>query len=63
MSGGDGMSDAALAYSLPGMVPMDRAPTEEDIWVDSARAGNVDAFDAIMLHYEGRLLRFLYFFL
>jgi RNA polymerase sigma-70 factor (ECF subfamily) len=53
------MSDAALAYSLPGMVPMDRAPTEEDIWVDSARAGNVDAFDAIMLHYEGRLLRFL----
>jgi RNA polymerase sigma-70 factor (ECF subfamily) len=32
---------------------------EEDAWVTRAKEGDLEAFEAIMIHYEPRILRFL----
>jgi RNA polymerase sigma-70 factor (ECF subfamily) len=53
------VAHVAPDYALAGPTPDAQLPTEEDVWVTRFRAGNPDAFDCIMLHYEGRLLRFL----
>ncbi len=51
------MSEFALTYETADHAPV--AVSEEDGWVQRARAGDIDAFGAIMTQYEGRLLRFL----
>lgn len=54
------MSDpAALAYDFSGALRPDAVPTDESLLVARARDGDLDAFDAIVMRYEGRLLRFL----
>lgn len=52
------MNEVALAMPLVG----DGYPTslsDEQVWVERARAGDIDAFDLIMGRYEARLQRFL----
>lgn len=51
------MSEFALTYETADHTAV--AVSEEDGWVQRARAGDIEAFDAIMTQYEGRLLRFL----
>lgn len=53
------MSEVALAYAVGGAIGPDPAMMEQQIWVQRARDGDLDAFDQIMLCYESRLLRFL----
>lgn len=53
------MSDLALVEAIQGESGGDAVSWEEHAWVERARAGDVEAFDAIMAHYETRLLRFL----
>lgn len=53
------MSDLALACPASPDAPADSVQAEERAWVERARKGDVQAFDAIMMRYEGRLLRFL----
>lgn len=53
------MSDLSLAYPLEAGSATSALALEETVWVQRARDGDVDAFDAIMLRYEVRLLRFL----
>jgi RNA polymerase sigma-70 factor (ECF subfamily) len=53
------MSDLSLAYPLETGVTTPAVALEESAWVQRAREGDLDAFDAIMLRYEVRLLRFL----
>lgn len=53
------MSDLSLACALDRAATLDPVATEEAHWVDEARAGNLEAFDAIMSRYELRLQRFL----
>jgi RNA polymerase sigma-70 factor (ECF subfamily) len=53
------VSDVSLAYPYGAALPVTETASEEDSWVERARAGEVAAFDTIMQHYEGRLLRFL----
>jgi RNA polymerase sigma factor (sigma-70 family) len=53
------VSDLALAYQLAGTDSGDADAAEEGGWVARARGGDLEAFDAIMARYEGRLLRFL----
>jgi RNA polymerase sigma-70 factor (ECF subfamily) len=69
---GDGVCELALAQHIDGgrpaagppgpnlseTVPHDAA-AEEAGWVERARRGDLEAFDAIVARYEGRLLRFL----
>jgi RNA polymerase sigma-70 factor (ECF subfamily) len=62
--GGDGVrggrvSELALAHGFSGELQIDAALLEECAWVERARSGDLEAFDAIMMKYEGRLLRFL----
>lgn len=47
---------AASAHS--GEIPA-ATTVEEDAWVARAREGDLDAFEAIMIQYEPRILRFL----
>jgi RNA polymerase sigma-70 factor, ECF subfamily len=54
---GEGVSEAVL--------PFDARPEGTDLpaehgWVERARAGDLEAFDQIMIQYEHRLQRFLY---
>jgi RNA polymerase sigma-70 factor (ECF subfamily) len=53
------VSDAALAVQLDGTMLLESVVADEDLWIQRAREGDVDAFDAIMGRYEMRLLRFL----
>ncbi|MGI8824173.1 MAG: RNA polymerase sigma factor [Chloroflexota bacterium] len=53
------MNDLALAYQAESTLAVPCAALEEQEWVERARAGDMDAFDAIMIRYEPRLLRFL----
>lgn len=53
------MSDLALSERLDGEAGLDAASCEERTWVAQAREGDLQAFDAIMVRYEPRLLRFL----
>lgn len=60
------MSIAASTMTIEGMArelsagyPVDGTVTEEGVLVARARDGDLDAFEAIMVLYEGRLLRFL----
>lgn len=53
------MSDLSLACELDGAVAPTLPDSLEDTWVQRAREGNLEAFDAIMVSYEQRLLRFL----
>jgi RNA polymerase sigma-70 factor (ECF subfamily) len=48
---------ASLAIDLAGR--LDGVVTEESALVARARGGDLEAFEAIMIQYEGRLLRFL----
>lgn len=52
------MSEVALAMPLAGD-GLSAGLTEEQAWVERARAGDIDAFDLIMGRYEQRLQRFL----
>lgn len=52
------VTELALAYQLHGSV-LDAANAEEVDLVERARQGDLEAFDAIMVRYETRLLRFL----
>lgn len=52
------MSEVALAMPLAGEGQR-VGPTDEQAWVERARAGDIDAFDLIMSRYEQRLQRFL----
>jgi RNA polymerase sigma factor (sigma-70 family) len=56
---GEEMSDVSLALQSHIALPLESASAEEDEMVERARKGDVQAFDMIMQHYEGRLLRFL----
>ena len=56
---GDGVTFLASAYALDGTQPGDSSAAEESCWVERARQGDLEAFDAIMTRYEGRLLRLL----
>lgn len=47
---------AAPAYSLQRRTSV---TAEEDAWVARAKEGDLEAFEAIMTHYEPRILRFL----
>jgi RNA polymerase sigma-70 factor (ECF subfamily) len=58
-SSGEMVSELALAQHLRGESPVESATLEEYAWVDRARQGDLEAFDAIMMKYEGRLLRYL----
>jgi RNA polymerase sigma-70 factor (ECF subfamily) len=58
LSGGT-VSDVAVAVQLDGALQLEAAVADEVLWVERARRGDVDAFDAIMMRYETRLLRFL----
>lgn len=51
----------SIAAALVGNAAVQQpgAATEEHILVARARDGDLEAFEAIMIHYEGRLLRFL----
>jgi len=51
------VSEFALTYETADNLTV--AVSEEDGWVQRARAGDIEAFDAIMTHFEARLLRFL----
>jgi RNA polymerase sigma-70 factor (ECF subfamily) len=53
------VSEVAVAVQLEGALPHEAAVADEVRWVERARAGDIDAFDAIMTRYETRLLRFL----
>lgn len=53
------MSELALAYQVDRMDSVGVAWAEESDWVERARQGDLEAFDAIMIRYETRLLRFL----
>ncbi|MGH2441785.1 MAG: RNA polymerase sigma factor [Chloroflexota bacterium] len=53
------MSELVLAPQDEANLHLDRTLVEENLLPDRARAGDLEAFDAIMLLYEGRLLRFL----
>jgi len=55
----DGVTDLALAAQREGGAPLSTALADEHVWVESARGGDIDAFDRIMERYEDRLLRFL----
>lgn len=48
---------ASLAMDVAGR--LDGVDTEEGVLVARARDGDLEAFEAIMIQYEGRLLRFL----
>lgn len=53
------MSDLSLACEFDATVAVETPASEEGAWVQRAREGDLEAFDAIMTCYEGRLLRFL----
>jgi RNA polymerase sigma factor (sigma-70 family) len=53
------VSDLALVEAIQRDGSGDAASWQEHVWVERARAGDVEAFDAIMVHYETRLLHFL----
>ena len=53
------MSELALAQHLHGEASPTAATAEEAVWVERARGGDMEAFDAIMAKYEARLLRYL----
>jgi RNA polymerase sigma-70 factor (ECF subfamily) len=58
------VSELALAQYVDGEAPVNAAPAgrfhaEEAGWAERARRGDLEAFDAIMSRYEGRLLRYL----
>jgi RNA polymerase sigma-70 factor (ECF subfamily) len=53
------VSDLALLEAIQRDGSGDAVSWEEHVWVERARAGDVEAFDAIMAHYETRILRFL----
>lgn len=53
------MRELALDHRTNGEARTDSTSEEERAWIARARAGDLDAFDAIMMHYEQRLLRFL----
>ena len=52
------MGEAVLTGLLGDQVQA-AAPADECRWIELARVGDLDAFDAIMTRYEQRLLRFL----
>lgn len=49
----------ATSLAIDVAARLDGAVTEEDALVARARDGDLEAFEAIMIQYEGRLLRFL----
>ncbi|GAC1445555.1 MAG: RNA polymerase sigma factor [Chloroflexota bacterium] len=53
------MSELALTRHIDHEMHLDATQGEESAWVERARRGDIDAFDALMTRYEGRLLRFL----
>jgi RNA polymerase sigma-70 factor (ECF subfamily) len=53
------VSELALAPIYQSTVHVDLAAAEEHALIDRARQGDIEAFDAIMMRYETRLLRFL----
>lgn len=53
------LSELALAREHNGEVQVESGAAEEYAWVERARRGELEAFDAIMMRYETRLLRFL----
>lgn len=53
------MADLSLACGLERGASAEISADEEGRWVHQARQGDIHAFDAIMVRYEGRLLRFL----
>jgi RNA polymerase sigma-70 factor (ECF subfamily) len=58
-SAGESVSELALAQYVETNAPIDAATAEEAGWVERACGGDLEAFDAIMAKYEGRLLRYL----
>lgn len=54
---GSGVSEAVLPF---GGGARSSVPADEHVWVERARAGDLEAFDHIMIRYEQRLQRFLY---
>ena len=53
------MTELALTRHIDGDLHVAPSAAEEHVWVERARRGDVEAFDAIMGRYEPRLLRFL----
>lgn len=53
------MADASLAREVEGICPVELLADEESALVQRARQGDMRAFDAIIVRYEARLLRFL----
>jgi len=53
------VTELALAYELNPSMSADATACDESLLVERARQGDVEAFDAIMMRYENRLLRFL----
>jgi RNA polymerase sigma-70 factor, ECF subfamily len=53
------VTELALPQRLEGELMRPDPAAEERTWVAQVREGDLDAFDAIVLRYEQRLLRFL----
>ena len=53
------MSDATAAYEFDDTLLATMGACDETEWIRLARAGDLPAFDWIMVQYEARLLRFL----
>lgn len=59
LRGGGEVAELVLAYELNPGLPADLTACEESMLAERARQGDLEAFDAIMMRYENRLLRFL----
>jgi len=53
------VSDLTVACGVEVSAAVAIHSDEESEWLERARAGDLEAFDVIMVRYEGRLLRFL----
>ena len=53
------VSDLSLAHRYDGSAVAVVPPVDEAQWIEAARRGDLEAFDAIMARYESAILRFL----